>query len=338
MREWLDDLKYDPIVPLLESNNDAIIYFTRRDLLAEKVASVEHLWNLVEPQEILRKQKEEGYWKSNSQNRTKAPAVNYDLFETFKQFSKLIDMYEFNKKHKLIAKAAEYILSCQTDEGDIRGIIGNQYAPYYTGLIMSHLIKAGYGDDQRIDKGFKWLLKMRQNDGGWVIGTPGGFGDYAKDEYNKLTTHDVGTKKDFDKEKPFAHSGTGMVIRAFAVHKKNKNTKAAKKAADLLKSHFFKKDNYKSYQAIDNWVNFKFPFFWTDLISALDSVTLILTTKGDEEVEKAIDWIHRNQQETGLWKNSYSKIHKSVQNKKTYNVQLWISLSICRILKRYYGS
>ena len=172
MKEWLRNLKFNPIVPLLESNNKAIEYFTRRDLLTENVTSIENIWNLQEPQKIINKCKKEGYWKSNSQNRMKAPAVNYDLFETFKQLSILVEMYEFNKNHKIISKAADYIFSCQTDEGDIRGIIGNQYAPYYTGLIMSHLIKAGYEDDNRIEKGFEWLLKMRQNDGGWVIGSP----------------------------------------------------------------------------------------------------------------------------------------------------------------------
>ena len=127
-----------------------------------------------------------------------------------------------------------------------------------------------------------------------------------------------------------------MVIRAFAVHENFRKSEVAKIAAKLLKSQFLKKDNYRSYQAADNWVNFKFPFFWTDLVSALDSVTRILDQKDDKEIELAINWFINNQLESGLWKNSYSRIHKSTQNSKTYEVQLWISLSICRILKRYY--
>jgi hypothetical protein len=33
-------------------------------------------------------------------------------------------------------------------------MLANQYAPYYTGALMSLLIKAGYIDDPRIDRGF----------------------------------------------------------------------------------------------------------------------------------------------------------------------------------------
>ena len=338
MGNWIKQLKYDPVDSLINSNNETISYFVKRDLLSENVTDINYIWDLPEPKNILKKQNSLGFWRSNSQNRKKAPAVNYDLYETFKQVSKLIDMYEFNNNHESIRKAVEFIFSCQTDEGDIRGIIGNQYAPYYTGLIMSLLIKAGYENDPRIIKGFKWLIEMRQNDGGWVIGSPGGFGKYSKEEYEKLTTHNVGTKKDFDKTKPFTHSGTGMVIRAFAVHPKYKKTKEALNAANLLKSQILKKDNSTSYKAVDNWVNFKYPFFWTDLISVMDSISLIEIPKEDGDVEKALNWFKENQQKSGLWKNSYSRIHKNTVNKKTYEVQLWISLAICRIFKRYYAS
>ena len=335
MKTWSSRLSSDPIKPLLDSQHEAIVYFTRRDLLMQSVKPVDTLWKFEEPQKILAKMKPEGFWKSKTANRSKAPAVNYDLFETFKNFSILIDMYEFNRNHKSIDKAAEYLFSCQTDEGDFRGIIGNQYAPYYTGLIMSHLIKAGYQDDPRIEKGFQWLLTMRQNDGGWIIGSPGCFGKYDKEERATLTSTIKETKQDFDWNKPFAHSGTGMVLRAFALHDKYKKSIEAKKAAQLLKSHFFKKDNYSSYQHKDNWVNFKFPFFWTDLVSALDSVMRINLDKNDDEVLNAVKWFIDNQEESGLWKHSYSRIHSYIENEKIYEIQLWITLAICRILKKF---
>lgn len=336
MTDWLNLFKYDPIEPLLKVGDIAIQYFVKRDLLQLNEGGIEEIWVLKEPQSKLKKQTNDGFWKSNTRNRTKAPAVNYDLFETFKAFSILIDKYEFNISNIQIEKAAEYLLSCQTNEGDIRGIIGEQYAPYYTGLIMSLLIKAGYEKDIRIKKGFDWLLKMRQNDGGWIIGSPGCFGEYSKDELSKLTTHFVGTKKDFDFSKPFTHSGTGMIIRAFAYHPKYRKSVAALKAASLLKQQFFKKDNSSSYQDPNNWVNFKYPFFWTDLISALDSLSLIGISRDDVYIKKALKWLIDNQLKTGLWNNSYSKIHSTIKNAKTYQTQLWISLAICRIFKRFY--
>jgi hypothetical protein len=165
------------------------------------------------------------------------------------------------KTNESILKASEYLLSCQTEEGDIRGIIGEQYAPYYTGLIISLLTKAGYESDPRISKGLNWLISMLQNDGGWLIGSPGCFGEYTDEKKTRLTTHFVGTKKDFNFTKPSTHSGTGMVIRAFATHPELNKSDVAIKAASLLKKQFFRKDNSTSYQHPDNWVNFKYPFF-----------------------------------------------------------------------------
>jgi hypothetical protein len=53
-REW--QLVLDKAVnALLASNNRAIIYFTRNDLLEESVGTVSQVWELPEPQKILKK-------------------------------------------------------------------------------------------------------------------------------------------------------------------------------------------------------------------------------------------------------------------------------------------
>ena len=86
---------------------------------------------------------------------------------------------------------------------------------------MALLIKAGYEDDPRIEKAFGWLLSMRQNDGGWVIGSPGWLGipNFKWSDIAALTAdRKAETLKVFDKSQPFSHAGTGMVIRAFAAH------------------------------------------------------------------------------------------------------------------------
>lgn len=337
MSNWVRQLRYDPVRPLVECGNRAVTYGARRDLSAEQVEDVRAIWDLAEPRRILKRQTPLGSWKSTTQNREKAPAVNYDLVETFRQTSRLIDMFMLTRDSPAVQQAAEYIFSCQTDEGDIRGILGNQYAPYYTGTITSILIKAGYEDDPRVDKALAWLLSMRQDDGGWVIGSPGCFREYSWKELCHLTSHDVETKGDFDRAKPFSHGGTGMVIRAFAVHPQYRATREAETAARMLKSHFFQEDNYSSYQSPENWVNFKYPFWWTDLISALDSVSLIGIPKEDGDVSRALAWFVANQQESGLWKQTYSRIHKAIDNEKSREAQLWISLAICRIFRRYYG-
>ena len=73
-------------------------------------------------------------------------------------------MYGFNKTNPVFVKNANFLFSFQTDQGDIRGILGNQYTPYYTAAILELLIKGGYVKDARVEKTFKWLVSIRQND------------------------------------------------------------------------------------------------------------------------------------------------------------------------------
>lgn len=330
---WTYNFKYDPIRPLLKSGNKAIAYFVKRDLLEEPVESVSSIWASNEANKIIKKQNSKGYWQSNSANKKKHPAQNYDLLETYRYTNILINMYGLTREHPSIERAAEFLFSCQTEEGDIRGIIGEQYAPYYNGIIVSNLNCSGYANDPRLERIIQWLLIMRQNDGGWVIGSPGCMGVYSQEERNALTTQFVGTRKDFDRDQPFGHAGTGMVIRAFATHPIHCKSAASKRAAELLTNSLFEKNNHNSYQHPDNWIRFSYPFWWTDLISALDSVSRIGFSADHIKISKALKWFTENQLETGLWKHSYSKIHKYIENDKTRELQLWISLAILRIFQ-----
>jgi hypothetical protein len=90
-------------------------------------------------------------------------------------------------------------------------------------------------------------------------------------------------------------------------------------------------------KSADHWVRFEFPFWWNDLLAAMDSFSLIGIPSTDKDIKSALDWFIENQQENGLWKVSYSKIHKAPENSKTEEQQLWIPLSICRIFQRYYN-
>ncbi|MBM4241440.1 MAG: hypothetical protein FJ150_07270 [Euryarchaeota archaeon] len=304
MADWQIEFKYNPIKPLLESGNESIIYFTKRDLLEEKVGTIEYVWNLPEVQNILKKQQKAGSWKPRGK-KDENSGVKYSLIETWRHFRYLIQQYEMNKTHSAIELASEYLFSYQTDEGDIRGILANQYAPYYTGAIMYLLIKAGYENDPRIEKGFKWLIKMKQDDDGWVIGSPGiiGIKNISREELNALTSNiNRKTMKVFDKSKPFSAAGTGMVIRAFAVHPTYKKSEYALTAAKLLKSKFFRRDNWTSYQHPDNWIRFQFPFWWTNIISALDSLSFIGLLKEDEDIKNALKWFvdHQKKMACGM--------------------------------------
>jgi hypothetical protein len=249
----------------------------------------------------------------------------------------LIDQYEMTRSHPAVQSACEFVFSCQSDEGDFRGILCNQYAPYYTGAILALLIRAGYADDPRVEQGMRWLLRMRQADGGWVIGSPGLINRSWKELAAVTSDWDAEPAREFDRKKPFSAAGTGMAIRAFAVHPVYRRSPEARQAAELLKSKFLKKDNYSSYEHPDNWLRFQFPFWWNHLLSALDAVSMLGFTKDDGDVARALEWLRGHQQADALWKTSYSRIHKEPkQNDKTRKEQLWVTLCACRIYRRLF--
>ena len=118
---------------------------------------------------MLGKQSPDGSWRYPGGKRAIRSQENYDQLETFRQLGILVEKFGLTRQHSSVERAATYLLSFQTDEGDLRGIYGNQYATTYVGAILELLIKAGYADDPRIAKALAWLLAMRQHDGGWAI-------------------------------------------------------------------------------------------------------------------------------------------------------------------------
>jgi hypothetical protein len=279
MKTWQRQLRFDPIPPLLSADNEALQYFVKRDLLEEEVEPIDRLWQLPEALKILEQQQADGSWIRRGER--KDTAINYHLIETWKHFRFLVQMYGFAKENPCAHRAAEYLFSCQTEEGDIRGMLANQYATYYTGAIMSLLIEAGYEDDARIEKGFRWLLSMRQDDGGWSV---------------PMITHKLDRKRWLalssqyfepvqpNRSKPFSHGATGMILRAFAAQKRYRQSEAARTAAGLLAARFFQPDAYTSYKAASYWVKLQYPFWWNNLVAALDSVSLL----GFQETTKTL--------------------------------------------------
>ncbi len=332
MAGWLDHLRYNPVQEMLQSENDAVPYFVRRDLLEKRAEPITYVWQLPEAQKILRRQRPDGSWKYPGKRTIKYPKHHYGLLETFKQFRLLVERYELTREHPASEKAAEFLFTCQTDDGDFRGMIGNQYATYYTGAIMAHLIKAGYEDDPRIERGFQWLLSMRQDDGGWTI--PLLTHSLDRETQYMLTSQHADPLEPV-RSKPFSHNWTDMVLRAFAAHPRYRESEEARAAGDLLKSRFFKPDAYSSYKAASYWV--RFAFWWPNLITSLDSLSRMGFSRDDPDIKTALDWFIEHQGPDGLWKVTYVKGKNVVDNERNRERRLWVSLAICRIFKRFHG-
>lgn len=323
---WKNILKYDPIRPLINSKNKAIIFFTKRDLLGNGDGNIKTLWKLPQAQKILSQQQPEGFFKYPGGNINIRSRENYNQLETYRNLGILVEKYGYNKKHPAIKNTADYLFKFQTKKGDFRGIYSDQYTPNYSAAIMELLIKAGYEKDSRINKGFKWLLSIRQNDGGWAIPFRTTGKNLSAAFYEKGRHQTIEPKKD----RPSSHLITGIVLRAFSAHGKYRKLKEARAAGELLKSQFFKRDTYPDRSAKDFWIKFTYPFWNTNILTSLDSLSLIGFPQDDPDIKKALSWFIKHQKKDGRWQSGYGSTMKHK------DIDFWVTLAICRVFKRFY--
>jgi len=329
---FLAHLKTDPLPVLLESGDEALVHFVKRDLLEVDPGPIANVWSLPEVRKLLAKQRDDGSWKYSGNVKDVYPRHHYFLFETWRRIRFLVQRYGMTREHSALERAAEFLFMCQSPEGDIRGLLANQYAPYYTGAILGLLVEAGYGQDPRVEKGIRWLIDVRQKDGGWAapIQIPG----LSRKEQYRLTT-EYAEPLGFEPDRPSAHNVTGMALRAVAAHPRHRRLAPAKKAARLLASRFFQDDRYTSYRSAGYWVRFHFPFWWNNLVAALDTVSRIGIRPEDPGVRAGLDWLERHQRDDGLWDCTYVPGKRMPRNAKTESERRWISLAVCRMWKRF---
>lgn len=320
--EWESHLHYNAVSPLTTSSTKTIMYFSRRDLRNIEFETSD-IWKSREVERIVNKQLPDGSWRYPS-NTGRAAEENMRQYQTFKNLGVLIEMYGLDKRHTAIKKTAEYFFSNQTSKGDFRGIYDKQYTPNYTAAIAELLIKAGYENDRRIKNVFQWLLETRQEDGGWAL-------PFRTRGYNIDVTYAHNNTIQADYSKPFSHMVTGVVLRAFAAHPEFRGSQEAQRAGEMLACNLFKKDNYIDRGAKKYWLQFVFPFCYTDLMSALDSLSLLGFSIETGRIKQGLDWFADNQKPSGLWDFRIT----AGRNKDV--LQHWLALCVCRILKRFYG-
>jgi squalene cyclase len=75
-------------------------------------------------------------------------------------------------------------------------------------------------------------------------------------------------------------------------------------------------------------------FWWPNLVTALDSLSLMGYPKEDVDIERGLEWLVENQLPNGLWKLDYS----SGATQKLFVVveQYWLALKVATIFKRFY--
>jgi hypothetical protein len=320
---WKIALQIDPLPALLAEGDPALIYFVQRDQLDWETAPVQALWVLPEAVQLLKRQQANGAWRYPGKGFDPCNGTNYDLLETFRILRLLVDMYGFDRRHPAIEQAAGYLFSCQTAEGDLRGILGNQYMPYYHGAILTLLIKAGYAEDTRVNRGLEWLLAMRQADGGWIVPAQ------AIPAKKKTPQFWSGPSLPPDRTRQSSHLATDMALRPFAVHSAYRSHPDVLAAARLLKSRILQADKYNDRKGPEYWLKFQYPFWWHSLVATLDSLSRLGFERNDEHVARGLGWFLENQSPDGLWETGYGA------GKEARRMRLWVGLAVCRVLKQF---
>ena len=301
---------------LLNTGNNAVITFTKKDLLREEV-DIEHLWTLPRVKKLLKKQQANGSWIYPNRKAVLRSPTNYNQYETYKTLAELVELYGLNKKNNAIRMAADYLFSFQTKEGEFRGIYGNQYSPNYSASITEFLIKAGYYGT-KIKRSLNWLLKIRQDDGGWAIP--------LRTRHEKLGALKNKETIKPDRTKPFSHLITGIVLRPFSLV--NEYRKKVKDAGMLLADRVFTRDKYSDRQEVEYWTKFTYPYHWTDILSTIDTLTL-LGIKNHPKINKIEQWFERHKQENGTYQIDI------MAGAKYKDVKYWITLQYLKVLKRF---
>jgi Squalene-hopene cyclase C-terminal domain len=317
-------LRVDPVPTLMASANPAIAFFARRDLGGRADDATSALWDLPGARRIVRRQQEDGSWRYPGGKPSVRNRRGYDQIEAFRQLSILVEMFGFTREHDATARAAEFLFSCQADDGDFRGVYGNQYATTYVGAITEVLIKAGYVTDTRVSRALDWLLAMRQQDGGWAV--PVRTVGIPWPEMIDVDRHPQPLAP--DRTAPFSHLVTGMALRAFAAHPAWVSRIEILDAGALLASRLHKRDCYGDRGAAAYWERVSFPFWFTDLVSALDTLSRLGLSPQDPPIARALIRLRDRQHADGTFTFKLLRARDP-------DLPWWICLAVCRSVSRW---
>lgn len=275
---------------------------------------------------MLRTQSGDGSWAHRGSASRSRSGEDYRQLATCTQLLSLVSRYRLDWRHPGLVRAAEFLLGFQTRAGDIRGISGNQYSPYYTADILRLLIDAGYKSDRRVLRGIEWLIHMRQDDGGWAIPfrTIPGAGSFTRVMKRPQSLEP-------DRTRPSSHFVTGIVVRALAAHPRYRHRPESKRAAALLAARFFQADPYPDRRDARYWTKVAFPFRWDGCgLSALDAIAIVGFGAENPNVSEALTWLVKHQRPDGLWQSAYGKTKDPLVNH-------WVTFAVARALGRLFG-
>jgi hypothetical protein len=335
MSDWQRFLKADPTDWLLEPDNPSVRYFTLTDLLdrpesnpSVRKARGEIMTSGIVPR-IMAKQKPGGYW-----------GVAEDFYVRAKYRGtvwQIIILAELGAdgNDDRIKQAGEFILEKSQDRESggfaYRGAVGggglhSAVIPCLTGNMAWGLIRLGYLDDTRVQRGIDWLVKYQRFDDADGPAPRGWPYDKREPCWGKHT----------------CHMGVVKALKALAEIPEVKRTKAVKSTIEkgaeyVLKHHIHKRSHHLERVSKPGWLKFGFPLMAnTDVLEILG----ILARLGyrDERMREAIDLMVAKQDEQCRWllENTYNgRFQVNIEQKG--QPSKWVTLNALRVLKKFSG-
>ena len=191
---------------------------------------------------------------------------------------------------------------------------------------MWSLIRFGYLDDPRVQRGIRWIVEYQRFDDG-VEESPRGW------PYDRL-------EKCWGRHT--CHMGVVKALKALAEIPTSKRSNDVKRTIErgvdyVLKHHIHKRSHNLDRVSKAEWLRFGFPLMWnTDILEILG----ILTGLGcrDRRVREAVELVISKQDDQGRWKleNTFNgRVQVNIEQKG--KTSKWITLNALDVLKRFHS-
>ena len=284
---WRARLGRDPIPILLREGSPALVARVRRALIDDEEApGPAEVAAYPEVRTFLRKQEKKGAFPVKAVERALGSEKFAQALANVRALDRLTEL-GLDVSLPGVSLAAEYLLSSQAKDGGIAdltlGETRNRAARWSrftsTAGRWRCFVAPASTTDERIERGFHFLLANRQADGGWA--------------WRGVRTDSAA--------RPSSHLVTGMALRAFAASPSRRSSREARRAAELLATRFLQPDRYPDRRAATYWEQLSEPRFYTDVLDALDSATAVGLGKENSGVRTAEAYLRGRQQPDGLW-------------------------------------
>ena len=335
VNDWKSVLKADPTEWLLERVNPSVRFFTLTDILefSERNQEVRktkgEIMKIGVVPKILSKQKSAGNWEApeNFYIRSKYKGTVWQLI--------ILAELGADGRDQRITKACEFILENSQDRESggfsyLRAEAGggwhNGVIPCLTGNMVWSLIRFGYLEDPRVQRGIDWIIRYQRFDDGTEEGPKGWPYDKREKCWGKHT----------------CHMGVVKALKALAEIPVNKRSQGVKNTIEkgaeyMLKHRVYKRSHDPSRVSKVSWLQFGFPLMWqTDVLEILG----ILTKLGfkDRRMQEAADLVVSKQDDHGRW-----NLESTFNGRFQVNIEekgrpsRWITLNALKALKSLYS-